>query len=47
MLTEALKLLVHTGQSLSGYLLLLDARNMAWTRLTTQRRAHCSVCGAA
>ena len=44
---EALKLLAQTGQSLSGYLLLLDARTMEWTRLTTQRRAHCVACGAA
>jgi molybdopterin/thiamine biosynthesis adenylyltransferase len=44
---EALKLVVRTGRSLSGYLLMLDARTMEWTRLTTQRHPHCSVCGAA
>jgi molybdopterin/thiamine biosynthesis adenylyltransferase len=44
---EALKLVVRTGRSLSGYLLMLDARTMEWTRLTTQRHSHCSVCGAA
>jgi len=41
---EALKLLAHTGTSLSGYLLMLDARSMEWTRLRVQKNPACSVC---
>ncbi len=43
---EALKLLAQTGTSLSGYLLILDARSMEWTRLRVQKNPACSVCGA-
>jgi len=43
---EALKLLAQTGTSLSGYLLMLDARSMEWTRLRVQKNPTCSVCGA-
>ena len=43
---EALKLLAQTGTSLSGYLLMLDARSMEWTRLRVQKNPACSVCGA-
>ncbi len=42
---EALKLLARTGTSLSGYLLMLDARSMEWTRLRVQKNSACSVCG--
>jgi molybdopterin/thiamine biosynthesis adenylyltransferase len=42
---EALKLLVGTGTPLTGALLMLDARSMAWDRIAVARRADCSVCG--
>jgi molybdopterin/thiamine biosynthesis adenylyltransferase len=41
---EALKLLAHTGTSLSGFLLMLDARSMEWTRLRAQKNPACTVC---
>ena len=41
---EALKLLAHTGRSLAGQLLMLDARNMQWDRISLGRQAGCSVC---
>ncbi len=43
---EALKLLAQTGTSLSGYLLMLDARSMEWTRLRVQKNPACAVCSA-
>ena len=42
---EALKILAQTGTSLSGYLLMLDARSMEWTRLRVQKNPACAVCG--
>ena len=42
---EALKLLVGTGTPLTGALLMLDTRSMAWDRIAVARRADCSVCG--
>jgi molybdopterin-synthase adenylyltransferase len=42
---EALKLLARTGTSLSGYLLMFDARSMEWTRLRVQKNPACAVCG--
>ena len=42
---EALKLLAQTGTSLAGQLLMLDARNMQWERVSLPRQAHCAVCG--
>ena len=41
---EALKLLAQTGKSLAGQLLMLDARNMQWDRISLGRQAGCSVC---
>ena len=41
---EALKLLIGTGESLAGHLLMLDARSMAWERIALARQAGCSVC---
>ncbi|MBC7941012.1 MAG: HesA/MoeB/ThiF family protein [Chitinophagaceae bacterium] len=41
---EALKLLLGCGTSLSGQLLMLDARHMAWDRIAVARAAGCSVC---
>jgi molybdopterin/thiamine biosynthesis adenylyltransferase len=43
---EALKLLVGTGSSLAGSLLMLDARSMDWTRIGVARRPDCAACGA-
>ena len=43
---EALKLLARMGTSLSGFLMMLDARNMEWTRLRVQKNPACTVCGA-
>ncbi len=42
---EALKLLVGTGESLAGRLLLLDARSMRWDDIRLPRQANCPVCG--
>lgn len=41
---EALKILIGTGRSLAGRLLMLDARSLQWEQLTLPRPAHCSVC---
>jgi len=41
---EAIKLLAQTGTSLSGFLLMLDARSMEWTRLRVQKNPACAVC---
>jgi len=42
---EALKLLAQIGESLTGRLLLLDARTMEWTTIRIARNTACSVCG--
>jgi molybdopterin-synthase adenylyltransferase len=42
---EALKLVIGTGESLVGRLLLLDARSMEWTSIKIARNAACGVCG--
>ena len=42
---EALKLIAAIGTSLSGSLLMLDARSMEWTRIGVARDAGCPVCG--
>ena len=44
---EALKILVGTGRSLAGQLLLLDGRSMEWTRLRSPRDPACPVCALA
>ncbi len=41
---EALKLLAGVGRSLAGRLLMLDAREMAWTDIRLARQPHCPVC---
>lgn len=41
---EALKLLAHTGKSLAGRLLLLDALGMEWRSITLPRDPDCEVC---
>lgn len=43
---EALKLLVRTGTSLAGRLLMLDGRRMAWDEVALKRHDACPVCGA-
>ena len=43
---EALKLLCGVGQSLTGRLLMLDGRNMAWTEVSMPRNLACKVCGS-
>ena len=43
---EALKLLAGAGTSLSGRLLMLDARSMQWDQLQLARHPDCPVCGA-
>jgi molybdopterin/thiamine biosynthesis adenylyltransferase len=42
---EALKLIAGIGTSLSGFLLMLDARSMEWTRIGVARDTACPVCG--
>jgi molybdopterin/thiamine biosynthesis adenylyltransferase len=42
---EALKLLMGVGQTLTGRLLMLDARSMTWSEIKMPRNADCSVCG--
>ena len=43
---EALKLLCGVGQSLTGRLLMLDGRNMAWAEVGMPRNLACEVCGS-
>jgi len=42
---EALKLLIGTGEPLSGRLLMLDGRRMQWSEIAVQRDPECTVCG--
>ncbi len=42
---EALKLLLGSGQTLAGRLLMLDARRMQWDSLAIPRQPDCPVCG--
>ncbi|MET0320424.1 MAG: HesA/MoeB/ThiF family protein [Duganella sp.] len=41
---EALKLLMHVGQSLAGRLLMLDGLYMEWTSIAVARHGDCPVC---
>ena len=41
---EALKLICHIGQPLTGRLLMLDGRSMSWNELKIERDATCTVC---
>lgn len=43
--TEALKLIVGTGRSLAGRLLVLDALDMEWRMLKLPKDPECPVCG--
>lgn len=42
---EALKLICELGQSLTGRLLMLDGRDMAWNEVRFKRDVNCVVCG--
>ncbi len=44
---EALKLLCDVGQALTGRLLMLDGRSMAWNEMKLLRDRGCTVCGTA
>lgn len=44
---EALKLIIGTGTSLAGRLLLLDGRAMEWSSISLARTPDCPVCAAA
>lgn len=44
---EAIKMIAGVGKSLTGRLLLLDARNMQWREMRLPRDPHCAACGAA
>jgi len=41
---EAIKLLAGVGESLSGYVLVMDAKYQQWQKLALPRAAACSVC---
>lgn len=43
---EALKLICGLGQPLTGRLLMLDGRDMAWNEVRFKRDVNCVVCGA-
>ncbi|TFW34116.1 HesA/MoeB/ThiF family protein [Massilia horti] len=43
---EAMKLIVGTGRSLAGRLLLLDGRAMEWTSIGVARHGTCPVCSS-
>ncbi|WP_411883998.1 HesA/MoeB/ThiF family protein [Polaromonas sp. YR568] len=44
---EALKLLGGAGEALTGRLLMLDGKRMAWNEMTLVRNPACAVCGSA
>lgn len=41
---EAMKLITSTGESLSGYVLVMDAKYQQWQKLQLSRNLNCSVC---
>jgi adenylyltransferase/sulfurtransferase len=43
---EAMKLIIGTGETLSGRLLLLDAYRMEWHVVAVPRNPRCPVCSA-
>ncbi len=45
--TEVVKLLLEIGETLSGRLLLLDARTMEWNTVRLKKDPKCEVCGTA
>ena len=42
---ETIKIIVGFGETLNGYLLLLDATNMQWKKFKLDRNPDCPVCG--
>jgi molybdopterin/thiamine biosynthesis adenylyltransferase len=42
---EALKLICDAGEALTGRLLMLDGKRMAWNEMTLVRNPACAVCG--
>ncbi|MCB1646677.1 MAG: ThiF family adenylyltransferase, partial [Pseudomonadales bacterium] len=42
---EAMKLIAGFGQTLAGYLLVFDARNMEFRKLKLPKDPHCACCG--
>lgn len=44
---EALKLICEVGETLSGRLLMLDGKRMAWSEMKLVRNPACAVCGSA
>ena len=44
---EALKLICEVGETLSGRLLMLDGKRMAWSEMKLVRNPVCAVCGSA
>lgn len=44
---EALKLIVGLGETLAGYLLVFDAKNMEWRKLKLPRNPKCETCRSA
>ncbi len=44
---EAIKLLIGTGESLSGRLLMYDAKRAEWRSVAVRKDPDCAVCGAA
>jgi len=43
---EALKLICGVGEALTGRLLMLDGKRMAWNEMTLVRNPACAVCGS-
>ncbi|SJZ54407.1 molybdopterin biosynthesis moeB protein [Vibrio cincinnatiensis] len=43
---EAIKVIAHYGQPLSGKILMLDALSMTWREMKLPKQAHCPICHA-
>jgi adenylyltransferase/sulfurtransferase len=43
---EAIKLCAEVGESLSGRLLMFDAKNAEWRSVRVKKDPHCAVCAA-
>ena len=41
---EALKVLTNVGETLSGYILVMDAKYQQWQKLKLSRASNCPVC---
>jgi len=42
---EAIKILVGTGETLAGHLLIADMKTMDWRKLKLPKNSACSACG--